>query len=408
MNKTLLILKHEFRTMMTAKGFIILTLLFPMIGLTAIGIFMLVQAAGSEAEDEITVIGYVDEVGGFLASAVYDLGGVELVPYPEESAAVTAVFEEDIDECFIIPPDYLESGVVTRYLKEKELEMPGETYRAIRAFLQDGLLKDQTSPEIIERVKNPLGIRTVRLDETGKPATDQGGASEFVISLVFGFLLILAIGSSSGTLLQGLGEEKQNRIIEVLLSSVSTRQLLLGKVLGLGGAGLVQICFWLLSMVIILQIASDIVGGFFTSVQVPTDVIVLGIIYFILGYLFFAVMQAGIGAIFPNPKDSPQITMAFIFPAILPFYISFLFLKDNPDHIIGRILTFIPVSAPMSVFVRIGLAEIAPWEIALSIAILLLSIVGGLWLASKTFRVFLLMHGKMPKFGEILRLLKQA
>ncbi len=408
MNKTLLIIKHEFKQVVTGKSFIILTLLFPLIGFTALGIFQLTQISGEPSViDETYTIGYVDETGKFEETDSTS-EKITIVSYPGQDEATQALLAEDIKEFFIIPENYIQRGVVSRYHTEKELEMSDETYRVIKVFLQDNLLKGQASPEIAERIKNPLGVSSIRLDETGEIATDQGGFTAFVVPMVFGFLLIIAIGSSSGTLLQGMAEEKQNRIMEILLSSVSTRQLLLGKVLGLGGAALVQIAFWVVSMSFLLQISASTVGGFFTGIQIPENILVLGIIYFVLGYLFFSIMQAGLGAILPSPKEIPQITVMFVLPAILPFYVAILFLRDHPDHVIGTILTLFPISAPMSVFVRMGISEIAPWELAVSIIILVLSIIGGLLLAAKTFRVFLLMYGKTPRPGEIIRLIRQS
>jgi len=407
MNKTFLILKHEFWRMVSSKRFIILTLIFPLIGVTAIGINQLLAIIGQSESASATTIGYIDQTGMFTSySDRFD--GITLVLYQGQDEATEELLDEKINEYFIIPDNYLEQGIIIRYHTEKELEMDGKTYAVIRAFLQDNLLRDETSPEIIERVKNPLGVNSTRLDLEGQVALDQGGVSAFLVPLVFGFLLIMAIGSSSGTLLQGLGEEKQNRIMEVLLSTVSTRQLLLGKVLGLGSAGLVQIIFWLAALFLILQLGSRAVGGLFNTLQIPENILILGIVYFILGYLFFAIMQAGLGAIVPNPKDSPQITVAFILPAVLPFYIGILFLRDNPDHMIGTILTLFPVTAPMAVFIRLGLSDINSWELIVSIIILVLSIIGALLLAAKTFRVFLLMYGKSPRLGEILRMIRQA
>jgi len=408
MNKTWLILKHEFVTTITRKGFIVMAVLFPLIGLAAIGIFLIVQAAsGPAAEAEIPRIGYVDEAGGF-PDYEGDYGRIVLVPYTTAGEATAAMLDGDIGEYFVIPADYLQTGVVTRYLTQKELEMPGETYGAIRSFLLENLLRGQAGPEVIERVQNPLGVRTVRLDEAGAPATDQGGFQAFLLPMVFGFLLVITIGSSSGYLLQGLGDEKENRIMEILLSSVSTMQLLIGKVLGLGAAGLIQMVFWLLSSLFMVRLASSTIGGFFSGIDVPQNVVLLGIVYYILGYLLFAVVMAGIGAVTANPKEGSQMSVLLILPAILPFYVAIIYLRDHPDHVIGTIMTLFPITAPMSVFVRMGLSEIPVWELAASISILVLSIVGGLWLAAKTFRVFLLMYGKTPKFGEILRLLRQS
>jgi len=407
MNKTFLILKHEFWKMLSSKSFIILTLIFPLIGFTAIGINQLLSIVGQDESVGATTIGYIDQTGRFT-SYTEKLDGITLILYQGQDEVTEELLDGKINEYFIIPNNYLEQGIIMRYHTEKELEMDGKTFAVIRAFLQDNLLRGETSPEIIERVKNPLGVNSTRLDLEGQVASDQGGVSAFLVPLVFGFLLIMAIGSSSGTLLQGLGEEKQNRIMEVLLSTVSTRQLLLGKVLGLGSAGLVQIVLWLATLFLILQLGSRAVGGLFNTLQIPENILILGIVYFILGYLFFAIMQAGLGAIVPNPKDSPQITVAFILPAVLPFYIGILFLRDNPDHMIGTILTLFPVTAPMAVFIRLGLSDISSWELIVSIIILVLSTIGALLLAAKTFRVFLLMYGKSPRLGEILRMIRQA
>jgi ABC-2 type transport system permease protein len=356
---------------------------------------------------EISKIGYIDSTGNFQEYAG-DYGLIELMPYEEPTEATESLLDGDIEEYFIIPDNYLETGLIIRYHTEKELEMSGETYGSIRNFLQENLLEGQVSQEVVDRIKNPLNVQSIRLDETGALATDQGGFGAFILPMIFGFLLIATIASSSGYLLQGLGEEKENRVIEILLSSVSTRQLLIGKVLGLGTAGLLQMVFWLISSLLIVRLGSSTVGGFFETIQIPDNVILLGIIFYILGYFFFAVIMAGLGAIAATAKEGTQLSVIMILPAILPFYVGIIFLRDHPDHVIGTILTLFPVTAPMSVFVRIGLSEIAAWEIAASIILLIIGIIGGLWLAAKSFRAFLLMYGKAPRIGEIFRILWRA
>ncbi|MCJ7604856.1 MAG: ABC transporter permease [Dehalococcoidales bacterium] len=407
MNKTLLILKHEFVQTITRKGFIIMAILFPLIGFTAIGIFQLTQALDKPDEADIPRIGYIDEIGSFT-DYTGEYGRIELVPYYKAEQASADLIAGDIDEYFIIPENYIQDGFVIRYLVQKELEISGEKYGGLRSFLQENLLRGQASPEIIERVKYPLGIQNIRLDDTGQVASDQGGFEAFVFPMIFGFLLVITIMSSSGYLLQGLGEEKETRVMEILLSSVSPRQLLIGKVLGLGGAGLLQMVFWLVSSLLIVRLGASAIGGFFSQIQVPDNVLVIGLVYYILGYLFFAVVMAGLGAITSTAREGSQLSVIIILPAILPFYISFLFLRDNPDHVIGKILTLIPVTAPMSVFVRMGTSDIALWEYIASITLLILGIIGGLWLAAKIFRVFLLMYGKTPNLKDIIRLVRQA
>ncbi len=299
MSKTWLIVRHEFLTLVKRKGFIIMMIMFPLIGFGAIGIYQIVQAIDNPSDPgDVPLIGYVDEVGGF--EGYTSQGNITFTLFETEDKATDALLAEDIDEYFVIPGDYVASGVIPRYLLEKELEVPDETRWAMRAFLQSNLLEGQINPDVAERVKSPMWLQSTRLDEEGRIASDQGGAAAFVVPFLFGFLLVMAIGSSSGYLLQGLGEEKENRIMEVLLSSVSTRQLLAGKVLGLGAAGLLQMMVWLLSMSVLVRLASGAIGGEFASIQMPQNVMILGIVYFVLGYLLFAVLQAGIGAMVPR------------------------------------------------------------------------------------------------------------
>lgn len=406
MNKTLLILKHEFLTVMKRKGFVIMTLLFPMIGLIAIGIFQIAQGIDTPDLTEPITIGYVDEAGIFNLYTQWDR--VELTPYATPEEATDALLGEEISEYLIIPSDYIATGAIYRFTLEKELEPAAETRTVVRDFLLSNLLEGYTSEEVLLRVRSPLFMNTTVLDESGEVAADQGGLGAFFLPMIFGFLLIISIGSSSGYLLQGLGEEKENRIIEILLSSVSTMQLLTGKVLGLGAAGLVQIVVWLLSVTLLLRLASNVIGGEVSNIQIPANMLLLGIVYFILGYLLFAVLQATIGAIGATARESQQMTVVVILPAILPFYVFVLFLKDNPDHVIFTIFTMIPITAPMTVFLRLGTGEIPPWELLLSISLLIVGIIGSLMLAAKAFRVFLLMYGKTPKLGEIIHLLRQA
>ncbi len=259
----------------------------------------------------------------------------------------------------------------------------------------------------MERVKAPVGLATIRLDETGQVATDQGGFGAFIVPYLFSILLLMAIFSSSGFLLQGLGEEKENRIIEILLSSVSARQLLTGKVLGLGAAGLIQILIWLLSARLLVEMVSTTVGGFATTMQIPSNLLILGIVYFILGYLLFAVLMAGVGSISPTAREEQQLSVFFTMSGVLPLMLA-PFIIQNPSHIVTQVFTLFPITAPVTVMLRLGLADIPTWELAVSIALLVMSIIGALVLAAKVFRTFLLMYGKRPRLGEIINSLREA
>jgi len=254
MNKTLLIFRHELVNAIKRKGFIIITLIVPVIGLLGIGVFHFVSPGAGPTVVETTTIGYVDEAGGFAQYTTQ--GNIELVSFDTWDDATAALINYDIPEYFVIPEDYTSTGVVNRYTLSRELETPAATITAIKNFLTSNLLAGEVPPDTIELVEKPLALVTTRLTETGEVATEQGGFGNLIIPGIFSLLLALSLLISSTYLIQGLGDEKESRLIEVLLSSVSARQLLTGKVLGLGTAGLVQVVVWLASLPLLLNLAS--------------------------------------------------------------------------------------------------------------------------------------------------------
>jgi ABC-2 type transport system permease protein len=404
-NKTRLVFRHEFLHTIKRKGFIIMTLIVPVLALIAIGIFHLVSTVSVPPVVETATIGYVDEVGGFDQYTTQ--GNIELVRFDTADEATAALINGDIPEYFVIPLDYLSEGVINRYTLEKEVETPAVITTAIKNFLTSNLLSDKVPPETVSRIEAPLDLVVTRLTETGEVATEQGGFGNVIIPGIFSLLLALSLMLSSTYLIQGLGDEKESRLIEILLSSVSTRQLLVGKVLGLGAAGLVQVVVWLVSAPLLLKLASSSFGGFISTIQLPANFIVLGIVYFILGYLLFAALSAGVGAISPSAREGQQLAMIYTMFIYVPLWFSSL-LFVFPNSPIWVVLTIFPVTAPISAMLRLGVSEIAAWELAVSIAVLVLSIIGVLFLAIRAFRIYLLMYGKRPKWGEIFRVLRSG
>ena len=404
MNKTLLILRHEFLHTIKRKGFIIMTLIVPLGALLAIGVIPLVSGIAKPAV-EITTIGYVDESGGFQQYT--SQGNITLVRFDTPDDATEALVKGDIKEYFVIPSNYASTGVINRYTLEKQLAAPPATTTAIKNFISSNLLAGRVSPATIDLIEAPLNLVTTRLTETGAVAPEQGGFGNFVIPGVFSVLLVLSIIFSSTYLLQGLGEEKENRLIEILLSSVSARQLLTGKVLGIGAAGLAQVVVWVISAPLLLSLASSTFGGFISTIHLPANFLVLAVVYFILGYLLFAVLSAGIGAISSNSREGQQLIGLLTVPACIPLWFMSLlmFLPDNPVWVV---LTIFPLTAPVEVIVRLGVSDIPAWQLGTSIAVLGLSIIGGLLLTTRIFRTYLLMYGKRPTFREILRNLRSA
>jgi ABC-2 type transport system permease protein len=403
MNRTAVIFKDELITTLKRKGFLITTLSFPILGLLGIILFQLISGISKPSSEAAAPrIGYVDQIGIF--SQYNQQGKYILVPYSSQEQAQQDLLSGTLKEYFVIPEDYLVSGSISRYTTKTEIEPPADVLNPTRDFLISNLLKDNVSPETAARIKSPMALSTVVLDKSGN--VGQGGFGAYAFSYIFGILLVMSIFTASGYLLQGLSEEKENRIMEVLLSSVSTRQLIAGKVLALGASGLIQISIWLLSAYALISFGSASLGGFFSTLHISSTVVVLSLVYFTLGYFLFAIIMAGVGAVAPTQRDGQQISVVFSLLGAIPFMLM-PFIIENGDHLVTKILTIFPLTAPLTVMMRIN-GEIPLWELVASVIVLVAAGYGCLLLASRIFRTYLLMYGKTPGWSEIIKNLRQA
>jgi ABC-2 type transport system permease protein len=404
-SKTGIITRHEFIATIRRKSFIIFTLAFPVLALLGMLVSQVISGLNRPEVIEKETIGYVDEAGVFNESTTQEK--IELRTFRSQESARQALLDKDIKEYFIIPRDYIQTGLIQRYTLERELEPSGETVFVIRNFLLSNLLKENNETTVIERAKAPLNMVSTTLTDTGEVAPNQGGFATFLIPYIFGLLLLMSIFFSSGYLLQGLGEEKENRVMEILLSSVSPQQLLAGKVIGLGAAGLLQVVVWLISANFLARFASSTFGAVIGMLQVPADFLVLGVVYFILGYLLFAVLMAGVGAVSPTAREGQQMSTLFTIAGVAPLWFM-AFIIENPNHLVSRLLTIIPITAPITVMIRYGLADIPLWELAVSVVLLILAICGCFVLCARLFRTYLLMYGKRPGLKEVIGAFRNA
>jgi len=276
----------------------------------------------------------------------------------------------------------------------------------VRAFFVDHLLAGQVDPALRERAAEPANVEPRVISSGGETQGEGpwGFAFTFVIPYFLAIFLVMTIFTSSGYLLQSVGEEKESRVIEIVVSSVRPVELMAGKVLGLGALGLTQVLVWVGSTIGFSggAVALLAVAG---SVSIPMRVLVLGVVYYLLGYTLYAILMAGIGALGATMRESQQLAGIFSFFAAVPYMISG-FLFANPNMLIARVLSFFPLTAPTMMMMRVPLAEV-PWiDVVGSIVILLLSVPAALWIGVKLFRVGLLVYGKRPTLREIWLILK--
>ncbi len=411
MREVWIVAQHEYLTNIRRPGFIIMTILIPALGLVAL---LIAAFAGGQATQffesqfvpEAHRVGVVDHSGIF--TPVRPEYAENFLAFDDEKSARDALMADELDFCLVIPGDYVETGEIRVVSKAGGLgAVAVEDSTRVRAFIVDHLLAGQVDPAVRRRVADPIKVTPVML---GAKQAERGGPLSFVFGYIVPYILsvlfIVTIFVASGYLLQGVAEEKETRVIEIVLSSVSASQLLAGKVLGLGALGLTQVMVWMAS-------ALALGGGVVTllalagSLAIPPRLIVLTVIYYLLGFLLYAVLMASAGSLGATMRESQQLAGIFSSMAAIPYMLSG-FLFTNPNMTLARVLSYIPLTAPTMMMLRLPVADVPTVDIIGSIISLAVGIPVVLWAGAKVFRMGLLMYGKRPTLSQVWRSLREA
>ncbi|RZN42981.1 MAG: ABC transporter permease [Methanosarcinales archaeon] len=390
MHKTLVVAKHEFLATVKTKGFI-LSLILPFVILLPVmftsGYVM--QIATQSPQN----IGFVDETGILQPDGVF-------TRFEDVGDAKNALLNDEINSFLTIPPDYLETGRVVMYGTGGFFS--SAPTGLVEAFMINNLLRDSGVDEAMgDRIRCPVEVEQITLDESGEVEEKQ--EVRFLIPYVVAILMMLSIMTTSGYLMQGIVAEKENKTVEILLSSLSPEELLTGKLIGFGSAGLLQMCVWICSGTLMISLTS--LTAVFQEIQISL-IMILAIPYFILGYLLFAGSMACVAAPASTMKDAQQGAMIFTMLGILPIMLLGVIIAA-PDSVVARVLTYIPYTAPATTLMRITLTSVSVYEIAASLLILTVSVIVVIKLSARIFRSAILMSGKKIRIRDIPGYLKR-
>ncbi len=308
---------------------------------------------------------------------------------------------QTIEGYLLIDPEEFASGVV-----EFHSLLPA-------SFLQMGSIKQAVQIVMVEERMRQEGLRVAKIQELLKPVTlkeiqlqgEQKQEFDFMVTYIGPIIVVLflfiSIFTSSGFLFSGVLKEKTNRVIEILLSSVHHTQLVAGKILGLGLLGIFQILIWYgLTLILIgLQVLKTGEISFLTWQNAG-----LFLLYFVLGYLFFATVFVGIGSLFSSEEDAHHLNQFMRLLSIFPIVLAVLVL-ESPNSLVVRILSFIPPLTPTFMILRTPMGNPPTIDYYISAGIMLGSIIVGTLFAGKLFKIGSLMYGRKPKPREILKLL---
>lgn len=379
--------------------------------------YFLSQRAAQSAEfglvDEAGIVDrseFADRDGAMVwrASASTNPNVSDIRLYDDLAAATVDLGSGRLRALYVIDKNYLVSGEVRAIQSEKTplLSMRGTTVEPVlRSMLRRSLVQGRLETNVQERVLAPAYFVRSRLGPDGATVTNVDEALDLLvrttIPLFLGILLLTAVLSASGYLVQTVSTDKESKIVEVLLSSVMPEEILAGKLFGLGAAGLVQFAVWSSMVVFVALTASAALAA---VVSVPWGALAAAPLLFVLGYLFLGSLMLATAALGANAAESQKLTMGWAMLAILPLMV-LVILLDEPNGLLGQVMTWIPFTSPLTVIIRLSVdpSGIAWWEVLGSMAVLSVSTWLSIRVGARLFRVGFLLTGSRPSFAELWR-----
>jgi ABC-2 type transport system permease protein len=400
LTKIWLIAMQEFWANLKRPSFLFAVFGTPILVMVSIGLGVW---AGSSEDDlgNYTPVGVLDRTEQALFSNQVQPKDFpdQFVWVTDEASAQQAVMSGELAAYIDFSPEYIVSGEATLYGLRGA---PDDFFDAADALVLANLIASVDLPLPAERIENGVDL-TVNVLDGGRTFDSESVFFITFLPLLFGFFLVMASMTTSSFLMQTLSEEKTNRIMEILITTVRPMELLSGKVLGMGLLGLLQVVVFLAAGVIGLSIAQG--QNQLLGLSIPPDMMVLALVYYVLSYFLLAAGLSGIGVITGSEMESRQLSAVVIIPVMLPYMAIVTFLID-PNGTLPTIFSLIPFTSPMAVMMRVGLTTVPAWQIAVSIIGLVLTDLLILWVSARLFRWGILSHGKTPGLRALWKIIR--
>ncbi len=450
MQKFLAVLKREYKKVVFTWAFLITTFLMPLIA----SVFVIVPMFIFSIEGDKTRIAIADKAGSISKRLQENLspkrisekarkaakeqltdlnasqeekmkrnaeqlgGNFEFVPYNAETKSIeqikkelnAQISEKKLDAYIIIPKDISAKDARFEYYSRKAGDF------VINSTLQDALneavrsqrLADaDISEEKLKELSRKVAFDVKPLTETGE-IKEEGGS--FWMAFIVAMLIYIVLAVYGQAIMSAIVEEKETRISEVLFSSAKPFELMMGKLVGVGLAGLTQLAIWIASVLILLSfgfVSAIMSGAEITLPKITASMVIYFFIFFLLGYFIYATIYALIGSMVTNMQEGGQFAFPPIMLLLIGLYFCFAVVRD-PNSTFAFWVSIAPFFAPIVMPVRI-LSEIPPfWQIALAIIINLVAIIGLTWVASRVYRVGMLMYGKRATIPEVWKWIRQS
>ncbi len=435
MKKLFAVLKREYLSAVRKKMFIIMTFLLPVLmsALMVLPSMLMMRGLGEKKVAVLDATGELSEAfsGKQQTARKSPLGGSRDLPKlinvdyvnrrGDQNLAESAKpylnrlgsqnKSERLDGVFLIPPEALTnpdaelkyySRSATDFIAQERLSSMAN--RAVRRYR---LTARGMTPEEIDRLTRDMPVQSVQISKTGEQK--KGGAANFFVGFILTALLIIPSFVYGLEIMRGIIQEKTDRVVEVLISSMSPTQLLVGKILGVALVGLTQISVWIIMAALAgsFGMATAALAGENVLQLLRPATFVYFAIFFALAYLTYVCVYAIGGAVCNSEKEAQQLIAPITMVMMLPWFL-LVAIITSPDSNLAVAFSLAPVFGPMTMYVRTLVADPPMWHIVLSIVISMATIAAFFWATAKIFRVGILSYGKRPTIPELWRWLKVA
>lgn len=437
MNKILLILQREYITRVKKKSFIVMTLLGPIL---MAGIAIVPILIAKYSDDKINKIMVIDQRPEIFTTILPSSETVLFINSKISLDSAKKAFDpEKFYGILYLQDDMVKNPGGAMLFTEKQANLSVTNY--IENSLEKQIEQDKLKSEGIDQ-KTLSSIETnVNLKTLSLKGEENSAELATIVGFICGFLIYLFIFLYGVQVMRGVIEEKTNRIVEVIISSVKPFELMMGKIIGIALVGLTQFLLWIVLTLTITTIASKVIIDPKTDAKVVAQtmksnnldqhalkelgatpkikedamsklfsqlssinfplIISCFFIYFLGGYLLYSALFAAIGAAVDNETETQQFMLPVTIPLILAFIVA-QSIVQNPDSQLGFWFSIIPLTSPVVMMVRIAFG-VPPWELALSIGLLIAGFIGATWLAGRIYRTGILLYGKKVNYKELAK-----
>lgn len=420
MNKIWSVIKREYIQIVRTKGFIIGTILGPILMLALMIVPILASLAAGGEQRSIGVIDRTGELYPGLARRLdekmkdgrsrYILSKFE--PQAGNLEALRAdlrqrVLAKKLSAYIFLPEDIIASAEA-EFLSEhvsdfEEIKRINEALNSV--VVEKRLKKEGLDPDKIAQYTKHVGLKTIKLTEKGQEE-DTGGT--FAVAYLLVLILYMTMFFYGAIIMRGVIEEKNSRVVEIVLSSLKPFQLMAGKLLGIAAVGITQYLIWALFGLVASTYGGSLVTSLlpaasgFKMPHIPAYIFIYFVLFFVLGYFLYATIYAAVGSMVNSEKEAQQLLMPISMLLVVPILL-ITFILRNPNSSFSVIMSLIPFFAPILMMMRICILLPPFSQVALSIVLLILTAAAMVWLTAKIYRVGILMYGKRPSFPEIIK-----